>query len=56
MSKEEYKNRFIKRFISLGIDKEVGLDEWEAWEPDFYDSKCEDPEGSADECLSYWEE
>lgn len=55
MEKQEFKKRFIDRFKVAGFDEDVAIGEWECYEIDHFDPEIDnDPEGSADECISYW--
>jgi hypothetical protein len=55
MDSEEYKTRFVDRLVEkTGIDQISAIDCFEAteWEEDMPD----DPEGAADEEISYWDD
>lgn len=51
-----YKERFIRWFTTKGVDHEIALDEFNAWVEVYADESPGNPEGDAEEAMSYWSE
>lgn len=58
MTKEEYQRRFTNFMTSLGVSDDVAECEFNAWFEEFCKGpdSMTDPEGDAEEALSYWSE